>query len=214
MEKREIQSSRRYLLSIIIGTFIFIVVFLGSYSLSYLEFQRISNLQGDLAYTIFEDKLAYSFFDKGFCSEGNYQKISEDLGFQGRIIDDLEKKLGKNNLDVLARKKFYTLIELEHLEFVKNLNENCNLNMSTILFFYSNDEQKIDDSENIGKLISVVVGRNSNLVVYSFDVNLNSTLIDSLKKKYNIDKPLTLIINEKSKVENPQNINEIEQFLK
>jgi len=213
MEKRQIQSGRRYFLAFLIGTLIFALGFIITYSISYFEYQRISNLQEQTSYEIFKDKLDYSLFEKDLCSVDSYNEISGDLGFQGRIIDDLEKKFGKNDERVLFRKKFYSLIELEHFEFVNEMNKKCDSNISTILFFYSNDKNDIDRSEEIGKLLNVVYSRNENLVIYSFDMNLNDGLIESLKEKYNVHELFSLIIDGRTLVINPQNVDGIERFL-
>ena len=214
MEKnRPIQSKKRYLFAFLIGTAIFILVFFLSYYISYLEFQRISTFQVETAYTIFEDKLNYVLFGGDICSEQAFQKISLDLGFQGRIIDDLEQKLGKQDQRVLFRKEFYTLIELEHLEFIKLMKEKCDSKINTILFFYSNDKKDIEDSENLGIVLNSVYNRNPEILIYSFDMNLNSTLIENLKNLYKIDTPNTLIINENASISNPRNIVEIESYL-
>jgi hypothetical protein len=213
MGNRKFQSEKRYIISFLIGTAIFILVFALTYSISYLELRRISSLQEDLTYNIFRDKLDYSLFDEGVCNDESFDKVSRDLWFQGNIIDDLEKKLGKDNENVLFRKKFYTLIELEHFEFIKLLNERCNLDVQTILFFYSNSNPNLETSEEIGRLLGVVHRRNENLIIYSFDIDLDSDLIEKLKEKYSIKKSPTLIINEEVKVEDPQNIFEIEKHL-
>ncbi len=207
------RSKSRYLISFLIGTFVFLMVFGISYSLSYLEFQRISSLQGNLAYDIFSHRLDYSLFDKPICNEESFDKVSKDLNFQGRIIDDLENKLGKNDKNVLFRKKFYTLIELEHFDFVNLLNEKCGFDIQTILFFYSNKNKDGESSEELGKLLSTVYRRNENLMIYSFDINLDSEIIGELKNKFGIDEPLTLIINGEDLVVNPENINDIESHL-
>lgn len=214
MKGRGLQSKKRYLFAFLIGTFIFIFIFALIYSISYLELQRISNLQGDIAYRIFEDKLAFSLFNQDICSNNHYlDKISDDLAFQGRIIDDLEEKFGKDDEKVLFRKKFYTLVELEHFEFVKILNEKCYSKRNTILFFYSNEKNDIVISENVGRLLNIIHSRNNNLTIYSFDINLKSNLINELKERYDIREFPTIIINENITIVNPQNINEIEKYL-
>jgi len=213
MEERKVKSKKRYLLAFLIATLVFIIGFVITYSISYLEYQRISSFQQQTSYAIFEDKLGYSFFDQELCSEDYFKKISADLRFQGRIIDDLEKKFGKNDKRVLFRKKFYTLIELEHFEFVKNMDEKCNLSIQTILFFYSNEPKDIDKSEDFGDFLTILYQRNNNLLIYSFDINLDSDLIENLKEKYNIEKSPTALVNEIYKITEIQKIEDVEKYL-
>lgn len=213
MANREIQSKKRYVLAFLIGSAIFIIGILISFSVSYLQYQRISNLQETISYDIFQDKILNSFFNKDICTNESFSKISGDLGFQGKIIDDLEKKFGKNDEKVLFRKKFYSLIEIEHFEFVRTLNKECKSNIDTILFFYSNEDEDIDDSEKVGDLLAVAYRKSDNLMIYSFDINLDSELIKSLKEKYRVEKSPTLIINEKIKITDVQKIEDIEKYL-
>jgi len=213
MPERKFQDKKRYLWALIIGTIIFLLVFLISNGISFLEFQRISNLQDSIAYKIFEDKLSVSFFNQPVCANESFNKISQDLGFQGKIINDLETKFGKNNEQVLQRKKFYSLIELEHFEFVKSRIENCGLSTNTILFFYSNEDKEIEQSKDVGKLLDEVYSRNNNIVIYSFDINLNSSLIKDLVEKYKVKSSPSLIINENSTIIEPIRIENVEKFL-
>jgi hypothetical protein len=213
METRAIQSKKRYLWAFLIGTFIFIFGFVLTYSISYLEYQKISNAQEKVSYQIFKDKLYYSFFDNDVCSLGFFEKVTQDLRFHGTVINDLEKKLGKDNQGVLFQKKFYSLIELEHFQFLRDMNSKCGSNISSILFFYSNKDENIQLSEDTGKILDVVYSKNNNLFTYSFDINLDDDLISGLKQKYNVTQSPTIVINEKYKLVQPRNINEIENYL-
>lgn len=212
---RAFLSKKRYIAAVVIATIAFLFVFAVSYSLSYLEFQRISNLQTGVGYDIFEDKLDYSFFGSSLCNTTSFEKVSQDLRFQGVIIDELERKLGKQDENVLLRKKFYSLIEIEHFEFVKEFNLKCNSKINTILFFYSNNKSKIDQADEAGKILGVVSNKNNNLIIYSFDFDLNSDLVNKIEAKYNItdsDVPV-IIINGEIKLNMPSNIKEIEKYL-
>jgi len=214
MKERKVHSKNRYFYAMIIAIIIFILVFSFSYFVSYIEFQRNSNYQNNFAYDIFENKLVLSLFEKeGICSQQSLDRISQDLALRGSIIDNLEKKFGKNNKNVLFQKKFYTLMELEHFEFIKTQSEDCNLDINTIFFFYSNEKSDIDSGETLGNLLSVISSRNKDLIIYSFDINLDSNLIDLLKKEYNINNPSTIVVNEEIVLINPTNIDEIEQYL-
>jgi hypothetical protein len=213
MEGKEVQSKLRYLLALLIGTSIFLSVILLSNVFGKVELNRIDSINGEMAQDIFKDKLIYSFFEEGICSEDTYNKISMDLRSSGTIINDLEIKFGKNDPDVLEQKKFYTLMLLEHLEFLINYNSNCDTSLPYILFFYSNQKDKLETSQNVGKTLDIVSKEHPKLLIYSFDINLESELIKRLLTKYSITQAPTLVINGKTTLENSQNINEIEKYL-
>ena len=213
MGDRPVQSKKRYLLAFVIGTLIFIGGFILTYSISNLEFKRIIDFQDETSYKIFKDKLEYRLFEADICKNDFLIEITDDLGFQGSIIAGLEKKLGKGNKRVLFRKKYYSLVELEHFEFVNIMNKECGSNISTILFFYSNDDEEIDESEDAGKILDVVHRRNPNLVIYSFDINLDSELVRGFLNKYGVVSSPTIIINENKKLTKLGGIWEIEKYL-
>ena len=214
MPKREFSSPRRYIFAFVIGTIIFILGFAATSWISSLEYKRVSQFQQEKAYEIFEDKLIFSFFNNTICTETALSKITTDLAFQGAMIDALEKEFGKNDPNVLFRKKFYTLTELEHFEFLKEMNEKCNfINTNILMFFYSNSDAEKEDSENVGRMLDNFHNKD-NVVIYSFDINLDSRIIEALRGKYNITKAPTVLINEEQKIVWPKNIKEIEIYLK
>lgn len=214
MERRKIQNKKRYLYAFLIGTAIFLLGFAISYSIAYLEFQRVASLQGPLSYDIFQDKLQFSLLGKDICSEETYKEVSDDLAFQGRIIGILEERMGKEDKDVLFRKKFYTLILLEHLELINMINKECDKEINTILFFYSNEKEDIEASEYVGDILGILYEKNKdNMFIYSFDMNLDSKLIQSLKQKYEVSAPMKIIVNEEYPFTSLDNIRQIEQLL-
>ena len=212
--RRQFQSKKRYLYAFIIATIIFLLGFLITYSVAYIEYQKVVNLQDPISYEIFKDKIKHSLFNEDICSDKSLIEISEDLRIQGSFISDMEKNMGKDNENVLFRKKFYTLIQLEHFEFVKTTNKECDKNINTILFFYSNNEEEKDRAEDIGRLLSVLFQQNQqNLVIYSFDTNLDSEIINLLKEKYEVSTPIKIIINENKSFTTLNNINQIQSLL-
>ena len=84
--------------------------------------------------------------------------------------------------------------------------------MHTILFFYSNSQSDLESSEELGRLLGSVHGRNEDVVIYSFDVNLDSELISGLKGRYFVQGPLEILIDEKVKVYHPRDVGEIEVY--
>jgi len=215
MKPRKIQSKSRYVWAFVIGTAIFVLGFMLTHMVAYLQFQRIASIQDPTSYQIFQDKLQYSLFGEDICAEDTYLKISQDLAFQGQIIGDLETKLGIDNPDVLFRKKFYTLIQLEHFEFVKIINEECNKSINSILFFYSNKKADLEDSERLGNILGPIYQRNKeNLVLYSLDLNLDNEIMENLKEKYNVGDESVVIVNEDQRFTKINHVSEIEQYLR
>jgi len=213
MEQRKIQNKKRYLLSFVIGTFIFLLVFLLTNAISKIELNRMDGIIGIIAQNIFKDKLMYSFFNEPLCSEESFGKISRDLAISGSLIGSLEDKLGKTDRNVLKQKEIYTLILLEHLEFLKDYNIKCNSSLQNILFFYSNEDSKIKKSETIGKVLDVIGNRYPQISIYAFDVNLDTLLIQSLLKKYQITEAPAIIINEKVTLTEIESSKDIEKYL-
>lgn len=214
MKRRQFESKRRYLWAFLIGTAIFLIGFGITYSVAYFEYQRVTTLQGPVSYDIFQDKLKYSLLGEDICEEDTYKEVSGALAFQGSIINEIEQRLGKNNKDVIFRKKFYTLILLEHLELINTINEECDKEINTILFFYSNEKDDIDSSENIGGMLGVLYEQNKgNLFIYSIDMNIDSELVEALKQKYEITAPMKIIVNDEHSFTSLKNINQIQTLL-
>ena len=66
----------------------------------------------------------------------------------------------------------------------------------------------------MGRLLDSVHSRNSDsLMIYSFDVNLNSDLIEKLKSKYNVVNSPSIVVNEGEVILDPKNIEEVESRL-
>ena len=215
MEGRKYKDKKRYLWAFLIATALFFIIIGASQFVSYLEFQRVAALQDPISYKIFEDKLEYSLFDTDICAETTFKEISTDLDYQGQLIGQLETKFGINDHRVIFRKKFYTLVQIEHFEFIKIINEKCNKNINSILFFYSNENADLENSKGLGNILSAIYSKNKdNLSLYSMDLNSDTDLMRNLKEKYNVGESPVIIVNEQYRFEQISNIDEIEQHLK
>ena len=136
------------------------------------------------------------------------------LDFEGAMLSSLEQKLGKNSEELAQSKKYYYLLELSHLEFVKSINEKCDFNANFILFFYSNDKKQLDDAEMMGRILTYIKRDNPSVFIYSFDLDSKDSLVQLLKQKYEIKDSTTIIINEDTKLTSVKNSDEIKTYLK
>ncbi len=136
MEKKR-SYLKNFIIAFILGTIIFIGIFLLGYTLSYYNSQRLIQSQEELRYDLLSFEIQKSLLEDN-CETFNPYLFSEEMDHLGEVIGILEKRLGKNNNEVLQQKKIYSLLETRHFLYIKEHNENCPNNISTILFFYSN----------------------------------------------------------------------------
>ncbi|MCX6742271.1 MAG: hypothetical protein NTX24_03805 [Candidatus Pacearchaeota archaeon] len=123
----------------------------------------------------------------------------------GDTLTTLEKRMGKENPDVMLQKEMYELIEIKTLMMVQNIKDNCHEDFNIVLFFYTN---KKDDpkgsaagSEDQGLILDQIVfahnneGEGRKVHVFAFDVNSENPATRALIAKYEITEVPSLIIN-------------------
>lgn len=118
------------------------------------------------------------------------------LGREEQKIAYLEKEFGKNNKKVIEVKKMYTTLLLKHYFVLKMIKEKCEENITTILFFYSNQEPYIKECEEQGYVLSYIKKHKPNVFVYAIDINLDLAIVKALIDRHNVTTTPTIIVNE------------------
>ena len=214
MTKRELDWNRIILAFLIANLLFFIGIGIGYFVREIMEKttitfqQQISN-----EYVSLE---TLSMLEKDFpCSSFSLDKSSEKLDYIGSLIDSLEIKKGVNDKGVLEIKKFYTILEARHYVLIKERNLKCNENFSTIIYLYSNKKECKLEVDKISFILSYLIKQYPNLKVYSFDLNLDSEIINFFKSKYKIkNECYSVILNDKIIKNNIQNADDLINFLK
>ncbi|MGB9675124.1 MAG: glutaredoxin family protein [Candidatus Nanoarchaeia archaeon] len=95
-------------------------------------------------------------------------------------------------------KKKYFLEELRHWHLVRQLNEQCNLSYQTILYFYSKNCPTCEAQGIVLSAEKEKLRKNGKeLMIYSFDVDLDFAPIILLKAKYKITETPAIVIDGK-----------------
>lgn len=210
MEKRDVKPLRVFL-AFLIATFILVTIFLISFSVAYYRSQTITKDQETIRYQLLELSLEEELSNQ--CGSSMLSTLSSDLDNMGSSLGMLEDKLGKNDPDVLAQKKKYTMLELQHYLISKRQSVLCEENITFILFFYSNAEDFRDKAEEMGYILSTAKRNNpGGVMVYSFDYDLSSNMISILKTKYGLTAPNVLVIND-LKVGSISSIDDLNKYL-
>ena len=201
----------RLLMAFVLASIFFLLIFSVVYGASYLNYMSVKGqtnvIQGYL-------KEMSVFVNNSVCSTSFVYEASVRLDDAGARIGLLEIRIGKDDARVLEQKKIYSEIEIKHFEIVKFLRDECNMDYLPVLFFYSNSDEFKDASESMGYILGAFKNEYKNKVmIYSFDVDLDSDSIGLLKEEYNVTKVPAAVVNEKHLVY-PMNIRELEAYLK
>lgn len=209
MEEKRPLYWKRLLLSFFIATIIFISGFLISNMISYSKYQDISVAQEKLKYDLLSLELEEKLM-KYSCELFDPYIFSEKMDNLGKIISLLEMRFGLFDEKVIEQKNLYSLLEVKHMISVEEYNEKCEESFDVILFFYSNKEENLDKAEKMGYILGFYKDENKRVMIYSFDYDLDNSIINILKRKYGVEKPNTIIINENRKILELNNIDELE----
>lgn len=198
-------------LALLITTFLFLIGILIGYSISYYKYQDLYLKQESIKYDLLNIELESNFLDT--CDSIVLEGITSELSRMGQTIELLEERFGKNDIKVIDQKKKYSLLEVQHLLSISEFEKKCNANLSIILFFYSNKKDYVDAAQKIGFILSSLKNENpEKIMIYSFDFDIDSSIITILKRYYHVEVPNTVIIENKTIV-GIDNINDIKQYI-
>ncbi len=183
----------RIIISLIIASFLFIGVFSFGYFSAFENYKSMVAKQDVIFNSLLEMQIEKELIQSS-CDNFDLQSFSDELNNMGSIMGQLEEQLGKNNPDVIEQKKVYTMLQVQHYQLIEENNKNCNAETPILLFFYSNEKDFIDQSEMMGYIISNYRKSNSGTVVYSFDYNLDSKLVNTMKRIKGITQANSVVI--------------------
>ena len=173
---------------------LFVLVFSIANGISYYNYKSIVEKNNAVLQDIAEVELRLENF---LCDNSLLAKSSRNLDSSGFKISILETRFGKYDERVLKVKKLYSQLEFSHFSLVNKFKEECGADISTILFFYSNDESVEEESEKTGFILgSFRKGNFESIMIYSFDINLDFELIRTLREEYNITHAPVIVVNE------------------
>jgi len=201
----------RVLIALIIAIAVLAFAFMQGYLISFLNYQKVSGIENTLKIDLLETQLSGQLLQN--CNENAFALFSNELDESGALISLLEQRFGKTDENVLNQKKNYVLLEVQHFLAVKKYSEECEKDVDFVLFFYSNEDVYGNTAENIGKMLdSIKSQKDREVMIYSFDYDLNMDIIVFMKHLYGVSSPNTVVINEEFNILSPSNINEFSDY--
>ena len=118
----------------------------------------------------------------------------DDLGNELALLED---QIGKNDPRVIELKKPYTLLLVQHYLLIQERMLYCNESYKTVLFFYSNKDQYVDESVKQGYVLDFLGSKYGydKVKVYSIDSDLGLGTVSALESLYNVTVYPTTVID-------------------
>jgi glutaredoxin-related protein len=196
------EAERKFKLKIVAALSVTLVIFLVGMMvgdiIANLRLGESSRLAKEIRLHTLEAELHTKLVEEHLCKTDVFE-LTKERSELGRKLDFLEKNLGKKNKDVLELKREYTVLMVNQWLLLEEFKRRCNqTNVNIILFFYSNNETYSKFCEAQGFVLdSLYLQHPKEIVIYSFDIDLDSEIIRTLKEIYNIKTLPSLVIEGK-----------------
>lgn len=206
--------SKKYLLTLLITVTIFVTAFFASTYFSSLRTGNVKEIQDTIAIDILSSETQFDLLKEVPCSNVNETMLSEQLSDLAEKLSHTEGERGADDATVLYLKKYYSLLQVKDYLLSKKLTEKCGQAKKSvfIIYFYTN-KGNCPECARQGYVLTRLKQIYPELRVYSFDYDLDLSVIDSLKAIYKIGDTLPALIVEDKLYSGFKTIEELESLL-
>lgn len=185
--------SKKYLIAFLITAAIFGTAVLASSVLNNKKVEDVRAIENRVALDILSSETQFALLAETSCRDIGPGFLSKELGPLGERLSYAENQSGFNDGDVESLKRSYFLLEIKDYLLMKRLTEKCGIRPTFILYFYSTEE-KCEDCEKMGYVLTALRDRYPDLRVYSFDYFYDLGAIKTLTTIYKVKPQLPAII--------------------
>lgn len=204
--KTTLMEWKKYAYTFLITAVIFATaIFLSNY-FSQKKINEIKNIESRIAVDILASETQFSLLSELSCRDISSSLLSKELATLGDKLAFTEESRGSKDEEVISLKKYYSLLQIKDFLLMQKIKERCGSgsqnglsdNGISIMYFYSNTEEKCPDCEKEGFVLTKLRQDYPDLRVYSFDYDLDLSAMRTLTNIYNIEnKQPALLINER-----------------
>ena len=193
MNRKKI-SKTRYIAAFTVSTLIFLIgLYIGS-SIANSKLADITYMEQELKIKIMDMELQQVLLTENPCDMEDFTSLTNELYNVENKISFMEKQVGPYDEKIQRLRHYYFILEIRHWLFFKRLREQCNRNITTVLYFYEKND-KCNSCERQGYILSYLRKKHSSMRLYSFDVDSSSFAVDTIKKRYNVTSAPTIVVN-------------------
>ncbi len=167
-------------------------ILIGS-QINQTKMSSIAELSEELRVITMSSELEFAILTENPCEVTDLSFLTEELDELSKKVEFMENQLGRGNPEVLKLKNFYSIVQLRHYLLMTKLVDECEFNLTNIVYFYSN-EGDCPECNQQGFILSYL--RNIHPInVYSIDINSENSAIRALKTIHKVETAPSLIID-------------------
>jgi hypothetical protein len=202
--------SKKYILSFLITLAIFLTAILLSNWFSEKKIDEIRSIQDQISLDILSSEVQSSLLEEFSCKEVSGSALSQELGSLGQKLSFTEETRGADDKEVIALKRYYSLLQIKDFILMRKVSEKCNTEYAFVLYFYGQD---CDDCQRQGYVLTRLREDYPQLRVYSFDYNLDVSALETLIAINKIEGTLPAILAEDNVYYGFQSVEDLEKTI-
>ena len=171
--------SNKYLVAFLITAAIFGTAVFASSKLTDKKIEDVRDIENRVALDILSSETQFALLAETSCKDIGPGFLSKELGPLGERLSYAENRTEFSEEDVDSLKRSYFLLEIKDYLLMKQLTLKCNIKPTFILYFYS-DENRCEDCEKMGYVLTALRDKYPDLRVYSFDYHFDLGAIKTL----------------------------------
>lgn len=204
------KSRKKYIIVFIITISIFIAVFALVDFLDAKKRQNISRLQSRITIDLIANETQFDLLKNAPCKALDEAILSRQLGELGEKLAYAEETQGVRNQAVVDLKKYYSLLQVKDYLLSQEVSDKCDIQIESLIYFY---EQDCDSCVKQGYVLSELKRKYPWLRIYSFDRNLDFSIVETFASLYDISEPAPIIIINEEKYSGFKTVEEIEEYI-
>lgn len=186
--------TKKYLIVLAITASVFFGALMVSNRFSEKRLAEIKSIENNISLDILSSETQFALLKESSCKAIDHSTaFSEELNELAQKLSYMEENLGDKNADVLNLKKYYSLLQTKDYLLVGKINEKCGIKPITIIYFYSN-RGDCADCKKEGYVLTKLREEYPELRIYSFDYNLDLSVVKTMKSIYSITNTLPALV--------------------
>ncbi len=200
---------KKYFTVLFITVGIFLVVFAFVSMVNKSKRENIDDLQRKITIDLIATETKFDLLKTVPCKSVQDSLLSKELHELTEKLAFAENNQGSDNPAVQELKKNYTLLQVKDYLLMQEIFKKCDVHDDTILYFYNSG---CDDCRKQGYVLTEFKQQYPNVRIYSFDVDLDFSVIDTFVSLYDFKAVYPTMIIHDTAYQNMLSVEDLEKL--